>query len=548
MKFLFNKSFRTAEEKVKLKKERLLLIIGGIITGMAFPPIPFNFLVFLGLVPYLMVITKRERLIDINRGTYLFSFVFSFTTIYWVGAFTEARDPFLMIAGGFLFFANPILFLIPSTLYYFTKKHINEKAAIWLFPFFWVVYEYVTMSTDLRFPWILLGNSLPDYNLYIQIADITGVLGISLVVVYINIFLFKIFERYRSEKKISPFYSLLLGLFVLIPIIYSIAKINNLTFEEKKVKVGIVQPNLDPYEKWSGGSLEEITGNYLKMSREAVKEGARIIFFPETALPVYLLNGAYGHIVDSLYNFVSNNNVYLLTGMPDFRFHGKKEDAPPNAKYSDIGEFYYTTHNAIYLFPPTRGQIQKYGKIKLVPFGEKTPFADQIPFLGSLIKWGVGLSGWNVGYDTSLFKLTIDNDTIKIFGAVCYESAFPDYVADYSGKGGNMIAILTNDSWYGKTSGPYQHMKMGILRAIENRKTVIRAANGGISCIISPYGEVEKESELFEKAILTGEVRLNDYETFYTQNPRLIPGIALTIAVWISGLVIIKRIKKKVKI
>jgi len=542
------KSDFSPEEKKKLRNDRWLLILSGVLMGLSFPPLPFNFLGFFGLIPYLMVISRRDTLISINRATYLFAFVFSFLTIYWVGAFTEARDPFLMIAGGFLFFANPALFLIASTLYYWTKKYLNKTLALFLFPFFWIAYEYTTMSTDMRFPWILLGNSLPDYNWFIQIADLVGVLGISLVVLYINIFLYKFFTGYTEKKKILPLYLTLTLSFVLIPVFYSVIRLNNLQFEEWKIKVGLIQPNLDPYEKWSGGNIEKLTGTYLQMSREAISKGASVIMFPETALPVYLLNGGYSNIVDSLRNFVKTNNVFLLTGMPDLRFHGNKENAPRNSKYSEAGDFYYTTHNAIYLFSPNSEEIQKYGKIKLVPFGERVPFADEIPLLGSLLKWGVGLSGWNVGYDTSLFVLTGSNKTISILGAICYESAFPDFVAEFSAKGSNLIAVLTNDSWYGKTSGPYQHKDMGVLRAIENRKTVVRAANGGISCIIDPYGNTIAETELFEKTILVGEVNLNDYKTFYTSHPRIFPGISIALSVWVISIVIMKKTKKRFKI
>lgn len=542
------RSNSSKEVKEKLKRDRLLLVLSGILMGLAFPPLPLNFLVFFGLIPYLIVISRRDTLISINQATYLFAFIFSLLTIYWVGAFTEAKDPFLMIAGGFLLFANPILFLIPSTLYFWTRKYVNETLAVLLFPFFWVAYEYVSMSTDLRFPWILLGNSITYYNWFIQIADLVGVLGISLVIIYVNIFLFKIYSGYVHKKKISISFGLLFLFFLIIPILYSAIRIDSLQLKEDRVKIGLIQPNLDPYEKWSGGSIEQLTSTYLQMSREAVRKGAEVIFFPETALPVYLLNGGYPHIVDSLINFVELNNVFLLTGMPDLRFHGDKENAPRNAKYSEAGDFYYTTHNAIYLFSPNSAGIQKYGKIKLVPFGEKTPFADEIPFLGSLIKWGVGLSGWNVGYDTTLFQLACNEKIINIFGAVCYESAFPDFVADYSGKGSNLIAVLTNDSWYGKTSGPYQHKEMGVLRAIENRKTVIRAANGGISCIIDPYGRTVTETNLFEKEILVGEVKLNDYKTFFTSNPRIIPSFSIAISFWIFGLMIMKIMKKKFNI
>src|SRR5690606_26107420 len=106
--------------------------------------------------------------------------------------------------------------------------------------------------------------------------------------------------------------------------------------------------------------------------------------------------------------------------------------------------------------------------------------------------WGVGLSGWNVGRDTSNFSVPAShfsnlqkNDSLHINGLVCYESIYPYYVSEFVDRGAELIAVVTNDSWYGKLSGPFQHKEFAVLRAVENRRSVIRAANGGISCIIN---------------------------------------------------------------
>ena len=169
-------------------KERLLLILSGILLGVSFPPVPFPFtlLMFVGLIPYLKIIEQKERLLDINRSTYLMAFVFSAITIYWVGSWQKETDPFLMISGGLLLFVNPAQLLIPSTLYYFTKKLFKRNIALYVFPLFWVTYEYITMITEIRFPWITLGSGLALFNDFIQTADIFGSLGLSLIVLYIN--------------------------------------------------------------------------------------------------------------------------------------------------------------------------------------------------------------------------------------------------------------------------------------------------------------------------------------------------------------------------
>jgi len=186
--------------------------------------------------------------------------------------------------------------------------------------------------------------------------------------------------------------------------------------------------------------------------------------------------------------------------------------------------------------------------MKLVPFGERVPFVDQLPFLGSLIKWGVGISGWNIGRDTALFKMSSpakENNTIMINGLVCYESIYPILVANSVAKGADFIAVVTNDSWYGKLSGPYQHKDYAVLRAVENRRAVVRAANGGVSCFINPLGVIENETEMFTKTFLVVNVPLQQEETFYTHNPLIIPIFSVVFSVWILGLFILKKIKDK---
>jgi apolipoprotein N-acyltransferase len=193
-------------------------------------------------------------------------------------------------------------------------------------------------------------------------------------------------------------------------------------------------------------------------------------------------------------------------------------------------------------------EIQKYGKMKLVPMGEHVPFSNQIKFLADLFKWGVGISGWNVGQDTSVFKVTLKNqDTVSISGLVCYESVFPEFIPHFVQRGAEMISVVTNDSWYGKSSGPYQHKDFAILRAVENRRSVVRCANGGVSCIINAKGEIESETELFTKSVLVGDVPLQTEMTFYSRNPVIATILSSVFSLWVFGMNILIWMKKKFK-
>jgi apolipoprotein N-acyltransferase len=548
LKFLFSKQEFIPDEKRERRNDRLLLVLSGILFGISFVPFPFPFtlLLFVAFVPYFFVVTKKQTLLKVNSASYLTFFVMSLVTVFWVGSWQSAADPFLMISGIVLVLFLPCVMLINSTLYFLSRKVFNKDLSLYFFPFFWVTGEYILTLTDLKFPWLTIGHGLAKFTSFIQIADIVGAFGISFIVLWINIFIYKGIKSFKKYTRVGLIYlSVAASVFILI-VVYGFVKISSSADDEKKIKVGIIQPNLDPWNKWELGSLDQILENYFELSQKCVDEGAQIILWPETALPVYLLSGTYQYEVDSIYSFLKKNNVSLLTGMPDFIIYDK--DAPRNAKYSEVGKYHYVTYNSILLLQPNQSEIQRYGKMQLVPLGEHTPFVDQLPFLGDLLKWGVGISGWNVGQDTTVFKFVNNKDTIKVGGLVCYESVFPTFPNYFVDRGAQFLTVLTNDSWYGKLSGPYQHKEFANLRAVENRRAVVRCANGGVSCLINKFGVTEVETEMFTRTHLVVDVPLNNEKTFYTKNPLIIPVISSAFSLWIFGINILLWMKKKFKL
>lgn len=513
---------RTPDEKRQLKRDRLLALLSGLLFGLAFPPFPIPYLIFVALIPYFYLISKRESLAEINSITYLTTFVFTLITLYWVGSWTKEADPFLMISGILLMFVNPAVYLIPSTLFYFSRKLFSKRTAVYLFPLFWVSFEYAYSLTDLRFPWLALANSLPKFNLFIQAADVIGAYGISLLVLYINLFLYLTIQDFYENKKLHKKYTMAVLLLFIIPLLYGVIRIKLFKMPEENIKVGLVQPNLNPWDKWEAGNLDEQLDLYLELSRTAVKKNAKIIIWPESALPVYLLVGNYFTQVNRIQQFADSNDVFIMTGMPDANFFFDKDEAPPDAKVSKNIGMYYVSYNSILLFSPQSFQVQKYGKMKLVPFGEKVPFVESLPFLGDLIKWQVGISSWNVGREQVVFDF-VEGVQLKVGGVICIESIYPDFVAGFVQKGANIIAVVTNDSWYGYSSGPFQHKEIAALRAIENRRFVVRAANGGISAIIDPLGRTVQQTKLFERDVLIGDAGINNSLTIYSRFPLVIP-------------------------
>jgi apolipoprotein N-acyltransferase len=544
---------KTEEEKKKLNKERLLLILSGIMIGISFPPFPFpvTLLLFVGFIPYLYVLENRKTLSEINRATYLMTFVMTVVTVYWVGSWQSEADPFLMMGGGAMLLALPGVMLIPSTLYYLSTKVFKNRYCFWLLPVFWVAAEYLLTLTDLKFPWVIMGNGLVKFSTFIQAADIIGVFGLSLVVLYMNFFIYKSLVSYKEGNSNFRKYALVVVVFFIVFITYGIIKTSTFNISERTVKVGIIQPDINPWKKWELGTVQDFIKNYTELSQTAVKQDAKIILWPETALPVYIMSGKYEAELDSIYKFLEENNVSLLTGMPHIKFYYDSTKVPDDAKFNKTSNYHYATYNSVLLLESGTRDYQFYGKMQLVPLGEHVPFSNQFKFLAELFKWGVGLGGWNVGKDTTVFKISIFDSgkdvEVNIGGIVCYESIYPLYVTNFVKRGADFIAVVTNDSWYGKSSGPFQHKEFAALRAIENRRTVVRCANGGVSCIINAVGETISETEMFTRTVLVGEVPLQTESTFYTAHPAIVTTVVSVISLWIVGLNILLFIKRKLK-
>ncbi|MBV6444993.1 MAG: apolipoprotein N-acyltransferase [Ignavibacteriales bacterium] len=543
-------SLEKAEEKAQLRHDRYLLVIAGVLMGFAYPPVPFPLTSFFALVPLFTVLERRQKLIDLNRAIWFFGFITGVVSLYWVGAFTVGKDPFLMIGGGLMLFANPVFFLIPSTLYYAAIRSgfVKKEYALWFIPPFWASYEYFYMNIDLNFPWITVSNSLADFQTYYKFADVVGALGMTMLVIWFNIALYKIWSGWRAEKKISKPAVAVASLVLFVPLAYGVITKGSGAPTET-VRVGLIQPNLDPYQKWAGGSPDEILSLYLSLSDKAIEQGAKMIIFPETALPVYLMTGQFQPLVDRIHQFADSNKVPLLTGMPHIKYFQNGDKIPPDAHKFPDADIWYGSYNSVLLFTPNSTEVQQYGKHKLVPFGERTPYIGQIPFFADLFKWGVGISSWNEGQDTVVFSAKLQTSKgereVKFAALVCFESVFPYYVTEFSRRGAEFFAVVTNDSWYGNTSGPYQHKEFSNLRALENNRAVVRAANGGISCLITPDGHTTKQTKMYEQTMLVVDVPLEKGETLFTESslflPRFVYGFSLfAFFAWIGKIIYLK--------
>ena len=542
-------------------KIRLLLILSGVLLGLSFPPFGLvgGFLAFFALVPLLIALEDTVRLRNAFTRGYLAMFVLTMIATYWVGGWKGegSVDPFLMIAGVALDFVHPLFLFVPILLYDVTRRRFGRIAALIALPMYWIGFEYWHSTGDFSFPWLSLYNTQTYNRIFIQFIEFTGSYGLSLVIVVINILLYAAI-RYSviTGKRIAAsadviginkyarlkLLTAVLLLFI-IPYSYGLIKDSGSHDGGRSISVTIVQPNINPWDKWSAGT-ESITDSMERATGTAIKAStinSDLVLWPETAI-TYPITLPWRQIdLKNLYHFIDEIGKPILTGIPDREEYIKGRDKIPwDAKTTSDPMLFHRDWNSAMLFGKDfNGKYfyQRYHKQKLVPFGEKVPYVEELPFLGDVFQWSVGLGSWNNGEGYGLFTLPFKGqfvtapDTAKICTMICYESVYPSYVREFVDRGAELITIITNDGWYGKSSGPYQHNRFAILRAVENRRWVARSANTGISSVIDDKGRILEEKPLFESASITRNIPLLTEKTLYT---KLGDFIAIPCE-WISG-------------
>lgn len=514
-------------------KNIILSSLSGIMLGFSFPPFEYGILSAFAFIPLFFLLSNVEEYGRSIRYSYLSFFIFNFIAISWVGGFLQAKDPYLMVAGAALLIVHPLLLSIPIVAFTFIRRSLNFKVAIYSFPFIWVSFEYLHSISEFAFPWLTLGNALTYELSLIQFASLTGVYGISFWLLSINVIVFvliiKLMLKEWEPKSLNTIGCLvLITLFYLIPKISGIIVINNANEHTKNtnLKVAVIQPNIDPWEKWNFVTQEEQLDLYLRMS-DSVSKNTDLIIWAETALPYYILLPQYRNYLEKVKSQINTMNMALLTGFPDIHIYKEDEKPPASAKKMMYSEERYDSYNSSLLFIPNSDRFQKYSKIRLVPFSERVPYADFLNFL-DFLEWGVGIGGWGIGKDTTIFELPLKNrNGVKFSNMICYESIYPTFVADFVRKGAQFLTIITNDSWWGDTFGAYQHQRYAVLRAIENRRWIARCANGGISCFIDPYGRVYDETKMYTTAIIEHEIQAREELTAYTKYGDLVAHVCL---------------------
>ena len=306
-------------------------------------------------------------------------------------------------------------------------------------------------------------------------------------------------ELISDRKRFAP---LLTASVVLIAVLgYGYHRLNAET-GNGDIKVTVVQGNIEQDKKWDPAYQSEVIATYKRLTLKAIEQKPDLVIWPETATPFYF-EGArdpYPALTDDLRKFVRSAGTPLLTGSPTY----EKKDRR------------YLLRNSAFLLDRNGMTKTVYHKIHLVPFGEYVPLKNSLLFF--VEKMVQASDDFQAGAEYTVMKVRLPaGNDVAIGTVICYEIIFPDLVRRFVNEGATGMTTVTNDAWFGRTGAPYQHFSMAVLRAVENRVPVARAANTGISGFIDAKGRILDTSGIFTEAVLTRSLTPGAAKTFYTR-------------------------------
>jgi apolipoprotein N-acyltransferase len=486
-----------ARGRPRRRLPEVLAVASGLGCAAAFPPWDMGPLAFVALAPLLVAmggVTPRRAA---GLG-YLSGLSFYLATIWWVintmttyGGMPVALSLIALglLAGVLAGYTGTFAWLYalgaPSL-----PVPLRPAAAAAL----WTALEFLRSFLFSGFPWALLG-----YTQYRQpglrlLAALTGVYGLSAVLMLVNATLAETVGCWARRAAGHGWRRDLMLAWGLAAVTLAGAWGYGVEWWRDPtggpaVGVGLLQGNIDQAVKWDRGHQVRTLETYERLARQAAVERPSLIVWPETAVPFFLRRepelGARVRAV------AAATGVPMLVGSPDLGADG-------------------LLYNSAFLIGTDGRLAGRYDKRHLVPFGEYVPLQRVFFFLDKLV---TGIGDFGRGESATVFA----GDPGRFSVMICYEVIFPTEVREFTRAGAQFLVNITNDAWFGRSGAPYQHLAMAAIRAVENGSYLIRAANTGVTAIIAPTGEILRQTPIFTEAVLTGTIRLRQGHTPYAR-------------------------------
>lgn len=514
-----------------------LSILSGVLFGLGWPPKGIPFILFFAFVPLLFLEDKIAH----DRGgaktwrvmayAYLAFIVWHIISVWWIW---NASDYGAVMS----ILLNASFMTIAFGLYSWTKSYFSKSTTPYsIFLIYWIAFEYFHLDWALSFPWLNIGNAFAKYPSIIQWYEYTGTFGGSLWILLLNIGFYKLYRLIFQEKEYrkSLLYSLGLSLLIAVPVVFSLIRYTNYIETDNPVDIVIVQPNMDPYGEQYTAPPQEVIERIKTLSQPLLDSNTIFILAPESAIQEHLQEPYFNYStslgsrtisVPLLNKFISNYpNLNMIVGASSYKF---LREPTITARTTRSGALYDEYNTALFL--NRFDKREHYHKSKFVPGAEKMPFQKLLaPF--QQIAFDLGGTVGSLGYDTKRRVFVSADGKYKIAPLVCFESAFGEFTTGFVQNGAQLIGIITNDGWWGNTSGYKQHLMFASLRAIETRRSVARSANTGTSCFVNQRGDIYEKTDYWVRDAKKASLNANDEITFYVRFGDYIGRISAFIAV-----------------
>ncbi len=462
------------------RNSMLLIFLSALLLALSRLPLQLGFLVFWSFIPLFHFFQNKYRTKHLLAYGFIFSFVYTVISLHWINLVTIPGFLGMIIVFGFYFF---LIFWLSNRIW-----HQFPKFKYWIFLCFWISFEFLQNFGEFSFPWFNIGYALAEYLPLLQIADLGGIYLLSLLIILVNVLLYRALKKFSSSL-------ILLVILLFVWIGYGILRLQNLDMQKQDQKAAIVQVSIPQELKWEDAYFDSTMRLYNDFILQAA-EKAKLVILPESAFPLYLLKD---HVNREYFRSLAQKlDVDIFTGFPHYQKNEKGHPRP------------YTFFNSATQFSADGRIEDHYNKNILVPFGERIPFLKYFPFLWNI---HLGQANWEYGKEQKFY----DHDDFSYSPLICFEIAFERLTTRMMKNNPDFIVNITNDAWFHRSSGTYQHAIMTKFRAIETRRQLFRAANTGYSMVVSPTGEIQQISELFERTILTDNIITYSKKTIFTK-------------------------------
>lgn len=527
----------------------LLSVLTGLLLSFAWLGLP-GWTLFFALLPLLyldrfFVEHKSEyKSVSFWGHAFLTFFIWNSITTWWIFFATPLGMALAIIT-------NSLLMSVVWWIAHTARRSFKGNLGYMALAVFWITFEYFHYHWDIEWPWLTLGNGFANNIKLIQWYEYTGVMGGSLWVLFVNILLFTTgalyFQTREIRKIILP--GLATVIIIFVPVVISIFMYFNFSETVNPKHVVVVQPNINPYaEKYDADAEQQKLENFVALASEKITAETNYIIGPETMFEnpqAWNENELDSNkLLQQLGIFInSTQKAEMVFGVTSFLIYPDEKNAPPTArKRNDMVFDVFNT--AIFMDGDARPQV--YHKSILVVGVEKMPFKKILGFFGDMVI-NIGGTSNSLGVQDEPTNF-VSADSTLIAPVICYESVFGEYVTQYVKKGANLIFIITNDGWWRNTPGYKQHLSFASIRAIENRRSIARSANTGISCFINQRGDILQATEWWIPTAIAGTINANSKITFYVKYGDYIARIALFMSIaLLANLMVVRVVKQRNK-